>query len=205
MVYYEGNDEWMISTPSIFSCLMIDLNQHDKIFDRKLCFQGCENRERLLVIDFQEFYYFQREPLRMEGLLFLFNLVLSFLVIQSNLLLFVILMYTLTNHGRCLLLIWFLIWFQLCILLFCLWKCYFLHRGLVSLPKLMIRMFMQFHNYMEVFFSHSFLYPSFVYKLLIYDLDNFEVAFYYLTRLSISLLFHHDIMGKKALLNLLRG
>ncbi|TYK17555.1 lysophospholipid acyltransferase LPEAT2 isoform X1 [Cucumis melo var. makuwa] len=94
----------------------------DKIFDRKLCFQGCENRERLLAIDFQEFCYFRREPLQMEGLLFLFSLVLSFLVIQSNLLLFVILMYTLTNRGR----------------------------GLVSLPKLMIRMFMQFHNYMEV-------------------------------------------------------
>lgn len=82
---------------------MIDLNRCDKIFDRKLCFQGCENRERLLAIDFQEFCYFRREPLQMEGLLFLFSLVLSFLVIQSNLLLFVILMYTLTNRGRYLL------------------------------------------------------------------------------------------------------
>lgn len=64
-----------------------------------MCFQGSENREKLLAISFLDCFYFPREQPAMGEFLFPFNLEHSSLVILFSQLLFVIPMYTLTNPG----------------------------------------------------------------------------------------------------------
>ncbi|KAL6495443.1 hypothetical protein OROGR_030006 [Orobanche gracilis] len=86
----------------------------------KMCFQGYENRGKLLQTSFLECFYFPREQQATEELSFLFNLVHSSLLILFNQSLSVIPMYTLISPGN------------------------------IAVAKLMFRMFLQFHNFMEV-------------------------------------------------------
>lgn len=61
-----------------------DFYQFCKLFDTEMCFQGSEYREKLLVIDFLECFYFLREPQPTEDFSFHLNLVHSSLVSPYN-------------------------------------------------------------------------------------------------------------------------
>lgn len=113
---------------------------------------GCPFRERQLAIASRGSYYSLKAPQQMGDSWFRSNMAHSYLATLFNLLLYVIHMFTLINHGELSLWIFFSIYIHLCTSTF--FKFYLYNvlcfRGNISLLKLMFKMFTQFHNFMEV-------------------------------------------------------